>query len=1041
MLENIQKKNAYKVNSQATYPMAVSRCTVEKLVMATKHYKNVGAIVLTFLLILFSPKMFLETRANAAVLKVPDNYATIQSAINKAKQGDVIWVAQGTYNENITLKANVYLNLMGGWNSNFTARNWTSWPSIIDGGGNGSVITGANRATVDGFVIRNGSAQKGGGIYCTGGQMTIKNNMIENNTAVQDGGGIYMEDTPTVPPAAYTDIKNNTIRSNKVTDFSGSGGGIYVKDCNDIRITGNTIGGKIGQGNSAPCAGGIDIEQTPFFVIEKNTITHNYASDFYGGGINALLGGGNSEIIGNTIEYNTARSGGAGIWCDGGTFISHNVIARNMTTYPGPGSGGGIWLATPFGGTAASVENNFISGNMAAGPGGGIYVSRGDYLFIVHNTVANNLAGQSGGDGVYVTSDATCIMESTILWNDGDDFHEEKTGNSIVSGCDIEDGDFKGIAGNISANPLFKNAYDDLHITATSPCIDTGVTTSPPATDFDGDARPQGTAVDIGADEFTGERMLVAAFPYHGTLLDQGILRTDLFDLKLTSYGSSDGPDQRGASIERDDVDVVDGDFRLDLELGPDVLDGTALWLEVAVRPGDSNDPADFVTLSPRQEITPVPYALYAARSGTAGAQGPPGPIGPQGPQGEQGPAGPQGPQGQDGADGDPGPPGPAGEKGDKGDQGDLGPPGPAGEKGDKGDQGDPGPPGPAGEKGDKGDQGDPGPPGPAGEKGDKGDQGDLGPPGPAGEKGDKGDQGDPGPPGPTGPQGPEGPQGSPGPKGDTGDTGPQGPAGPTGPQGPAGPTLGIYDSLGLTSSGGRAAGDAGGRTLYSLGNVGIGTTSSIYKLDVAGAANLNKGLTGAALRVNGDEALWYNGTYFSWGYGGTANYFADSVGIGITGPTESLDVSGTARLRGIPTEPASANVYVDATGKLWKTGSSKRYKTNIRDLEGDPARVLQLRPVRFQWKTTGYDDVGLIAEEVQQVLKDLVIYDSEGRPDSVRYDRVALYLLEVVKTQQQRIAELEELKTQNESLAQRLEALESIVQQYQPAAAKEVQP
>jgi hypothetical protein len=35
----------------------------------------------------------------------------------------------------------------------------------------------------------------------------------------------------------------------------------------------------------------------------------------------------------------------------------------------------------------------------------------------------------------------------------------------------------------------------------------------------------------------------------------------------------------------------------------------------------------------------------------------------------------------------------------------------------------------------------------------------------------------------------------------------------------------------------------------------------------------------------------------------------------------------------------------------------------------------------------------------------------------------------------------LEELKTQNESLAQRLEALESIVQQYQPAAAKEVQP
>ena len=56
------------------------------------------------------------------------------------------------------------------------------------------------------------------------------------------------------------------------------------------------------------------------------------------------------------------------------------------------------------------------------------------------------------------------------------------------------------------------------------------------------------------------------------------------------------------------------------------------------------------------------------------------------------------------------------------------------------------------------------------------------------------------------------------------------------GPQGPPGPTLGIYDSLGLASSGGRGPGDAGERTLYNLGNVGIGTTiSSQYKLDVQG--------------------------------------------------------------------------------------------------------------------------------------------------------------------------------------------------------------
>ncbi len=58
---------------------------------------------------------------------------------------------------------------------------------------------------------------------------------------------------------------------------------------------------------------------------------------------------------------------------------------------------------------------------------------------------------------------------------------------------------------------------------------------------------------------------------------------------------------------------------------------------------------------------------------------------------------------------------------------------------------------------------------------------------------------------------------------------------GTPGPQGPAGPTLGIYDSLSLESSGGLGAGDAGGKSLYNLDNVGIGTSDPGAKLDVRG--------------------------------------------------------------------------------------------------------------------------------------------------------------------------------------------------------------
>jgi hypothetical protein len=149
------------------------------------------------------------------------------------------------------------------------------------------------------------------------------------------------------------------------------------------------------------------------------------------------------------------------------------------------------------------------------------------------------------------------------------------------------------------------------------------------------------------------------------------------------------------------------------------------------------------------------------------------------------------------------------------------------------------------------------------------------------------------------------------------------------------------------------------------------------------------------------------------------------NVGIGTSSPTEKLDVNGTVRLRVIGETNSLPYVIIDNNGVLYRETfpSSRRYKENIRNINTDPEKILELQTVRFKWKESGKEDVGLIAEDVERAVPDLVIHDDQGRPNGGRYDKLALYLLQVVKEQHEN---LNDLKTENQQLEKRIEALES---------------
>ncbi|MHC4656260.1 MAG: hypothetical protein ACYTDW_07610 [Planctomycetota bacterium] len=104
------------------------------------------------------------------------------------------------------------------------------------------------------------------------------------------------------------------------------------------------------------------------------------------------------------------------------------------------------------------------------------------------------------------------------------------------------------------------------------------------------------------------------AWTYQGRLLDANSVADGLYDFQFKLYDDPNIIDgnQVGSDVNVPEVDVIEGYFTVELDFNdPNVFNGDARWLEIDVRPGDSNDANDFVTLSPRTELTPVPYALH----------------------------------------------------------------------------------------------------------------------------------------------------------------------------------------------------------------------------------------------------------------------------------------------------------------------------------------------------------------------------------------------------------------------------------------------
>ena len=181
---------------------------------------------------------------------------TVQAGINAALYADEVWVSSGTYTGCVTMQSSV--SLYGGFvgtETNRDMRNWKDNRTILDGNKTGSVITvpEGSSSTIDGFIIRNGKAEQGGGIRLIKAWARIEHNVIENNEADYIAGASPGEDGFFFGGGIYCFwgkgyIINNIIRNNTCGGCGESGcedrvagGGIYISQYSSIRVLSNTI--------------------------------------------------------------------------------------------------------------------------------------------------------------------------------------------------------------------------------------------------------------------------------------------------------------------------------------------------------------------------------------------------------------------------------------------------------------------------------------------------------------------------------------------------------------------------------------------------------------------------------------------------------------------------------------------------------------------------------------------------------------------------------------------------------------------------------
>ena len=376
---------------------------------------------------------------SASTIYVPDNYTTIQTAVNAASLGDTIIVGDGTYIENIKVKRRLTIRSESGPDT-----------TIIRAAKNEDHVfeVTANYVNISGFTME-GAMRGSAGIYlhdtdycnisdnnCSNNIKGIhlghsNNNSLLNNNCSNNIYGIYLFDSKNnklngnimaengiviqgylLSHYTHEIDKNNRVNEKPVYYWANIEGGIIPDGAGQIILV-NCTNVAVENQNLKNASVGIQIAFSSGITIKNNICSNNR------NGI-SLFRSNNT-----TISYNNCLNNGDGIYLrhSNNNSISNNNCSNNTE------DGIHLWNLN---------NNNSISNNNCSNNGGGIFL---DYSS--NNRISNNTCSNNDEHGIYLEDSYNNVIYLNNFINKNDNvgsYNSHNTWNSTSEITYIYDG-------------------------------------------------------------------------------------------------------------------------------------------------------------------------------------------------------------------------------------------------------------------------------------------------------------------------------------------------------------------------------------------------------------------------------------------------------------------------------------------------------------------------------------------------------------------------------------------------------------------------